>query len=49
MRERKMEEAPELLRSEKFLQDGILHFGNGIVIRYLCTYRGTQEPVKIHT
>ena len=20
-----------------------------IVIRYLCTYRGTQEPVKIHT
>ena len=22
---------------------------SSIVIRYLCTYRGTQEPVKIHT
>ena len=26
-----------------------VYLDNFIVIRYLCTYRGTQEPVKIHT
>ena len=34
---------PKLLSLKNF------HFELDIVIRYQCTYRGTQEPVEIHT